>query len=96
MLSWSIVNSHVASRSVAVRSPWFRPRAIPAFDVCRSTLTPSTAATLRSIYSRDQLADLHRHATRMANLETPWQRRDNAGYWIDRRDMYAEALKEAQ
>jgi hypothetical protein len=41
---------------------------------------PKTAATLRS----------------MANLEQPWQRRDNAGYWVDRRDMYAEALKEAQ
>jgi hypothetical protein len=32
----------------------------------------------------------------MANLEEPWQRRENAGYWTDRRDMYAEALKEAQ
>ena len=57
---------------------------------------PKTAATLRSLYTREQLADMHRHASRMANLEQPWQRRENAGYWVDRRDMYAEALKEAQ
>ena len=57
---------------------------------------PKTAATLRSLYTREQLVDMHRHAVRMAKLETPQQRRDNAGYWTDRRDMYAEALKEAQ
>ena len=37
---------------------------------------------------------LLRLATGAGWQHEPWQRRENAGYWIDRRDMYAEALKE--